>query len=762
MPDAPIIRQISTLKGLGVFANYSATAEVPDLQKRNLIYGFNSSGKTTLSRVLASLEAGSVRPELPGGGEFSIDLTDGSTLKSTGTLEGVTERVLVFNVDFVQDNLRWSEGTASPVFYLGRDQAELSKKLEQVQTNLAELQPKWTEAERTRSQSEKTFTEYKRDTARSIERQLKVSRGYNAATLAADYTGGIYEKDCLLDDTQQEELQAIIGQDAPLDKCATFDNQGFGLKEIVHRTEKLLRTTLGTVMLEELQKHPTMLKWVGDGLAYHVEHDLKTCLFCGNSFTKDREEALRVVLDQRYTELTDEIDSTIKDAKDIVQRFTSTKSSFPSPNDISTDLRQGYMTAGSHVTEAMNAATEVVETLLELLLEKSNAPNLEVASTSLPPVDEAQTLDDTIKTHLSGLNMFITGHNARHDQFDEAQSAARTKLKKHLLAEQQSRYTELQSELSSAVTEHEALDTRHKELTEEIGQTKQQLRQHGSAAERINRMLHSYLGHNELQIDSSESGYQITRNGEGVNGSLSEGEKTAIALCYFISTLDAEGRKLKDLIVVIDDPISSLDTRALHYAFSMIKGALQGAGQLVLLTHNLHFMNEAKKWLKQQEREGKATLLFLDAMQSADASQRSSSIRVMPKLIRDYESEYQYLFHLALQFVENHDERAKYFYLMPNVLRKILEIFLAFRIPGPEGLANKIDNIVSTEDALDSARVHALDRLTQLESHADNLDDLVTFSSMTIEETVDAAEALMHLMSTVDQEHYRRLRRICG
>jgi wobble nucleotide-excising tRNase len=54
----------------------------------------------------------------------------------------------------------------------------------------------------------------------------------------------------------------------------------------------------------------------------------------------------------------------------------------------------------------------------------------------------------------------------------------------------------------------------------------------------------------------------------------------------------------------------------LNYAFSIIKAALSDAGQLIVLTHNLQYMNETKKWLrKKTEKEvGKdkatATLLF--------------------------------------------------------------------------------------------------------------------------------------------------------
>jgi hypothetical protein len=50
----------------------------------------------------------------------------------------------------------------------------------------------------------------------------------------------------------------------------------------------------------------------------------------------------------------------------------------------------------------------------------------------------------------------------------------------------------------------------------------------------------------------------------------------------------------------------------------------------------------------------------------------------------------------------------------------------------------------------------------QLESHADNLDDLVSFSSMTIEETKAAADAVLKVMESLDKGHHDRLCSICG
>ena len=80
-------------------------------------------------------------------------------------------------------------------------------------------------------------------------------------------------------------------------------------------------------------------------------------------------------------------------------------------------------------------------------------------------------------------------------------------------------------------------------------------------------------------------------------------------------------------------------------------------------------------------------------MQDAGSETRASSIKILPALIREYESEYHYLFHLVLEFSRSPDGRTGYFYVMPNALRKVLEIFLAFKMPGSEGLSDKVENV---------------------------------------------------------------------
>ena len=761
LPALPIIKRIASLKELGVFRNFAAPADLPDFQRHNLIYGFNGSGKTILSRVFASLGEGAVRPELPEGGTFEVELTGDTVIKSTGALDALKGRLLVFNVDFIEENLRWKEGTANPVFYLGRAQAELATKLEEKEAAIMALESKRTEAARDHGRKDKAFSDHKRDAARLIAEQLGLGRRYDATNLAADYGRGSYDKKLKLSDEQRQPLRSIINQDAPLAKRDLVDAASFGLEALVRDVRKILGTTLGTMALEDLRQHESMLRWVKEGVDYHQEHDLSSCLLCGNELTAERMTALRQVIDDRFEELTGDIADATEKAEQLRGRLGAMKGAIPSVNDIAKDLQPKFMSAADDLRTSLARGAGIATSVLALQEKKATAPNLLVDPDDLPAEADAAQWDATAAQRLLNLNTVIEAHNRSHDDFSHTQEAARKKLKEHFLADGHDPYRELEAEVTAAKPVLDQIIAQYQALMQESGSIKQQMREHGPAAEKINRMVHSYLGHKELEISTLENGYEIRRHGKPVNGSLSEGEKTAIALCYFLSTLEAEGRQPKMLVVVVDDPISSLDTKALHYAFSIIRGALDGAGQLIIMTHNLHFMNEVKKWLKKRVEAGKAALLFLDVTQEAGAETRSSSIRAMPKLIRDYESEYQYLFHLVLQLAQSPDGHTDYFYLMPNALRKVLEIFLAFKLPGPEGLSNKVDNIASSGYGLDPARVRALDRLVQLESHADNLDDLVTFSSMTIEETKDAADALLALMMALDQEHFDRMCRIC-
>jgi wobble nucleotide-excising tRNase len=363
----------------------------------------------------------------------------------------------------------------------------------------------------------------------------------------------------------------------------------------------------------------------------------------------------------------------------------------------------------------------------------------------------------------TAMNEAIDAHNIAHDNFFAARASAAESLKIHYLLESSMRYRELKEQLDRAEVGAKETDDALRALDERINATRQMMRQHGPAAEKINSLIKSFLRHSDVEIAAVESGFEIRRHGKTVTGTLSEGERTAVAFCYFLSTLEAENRKLSDLIVVIDDPISSLDTKALNYAFALIKSHLHGAKQLVILTHNINFMSLCVKWLKRPAEKKEASLLFIDMRQASDGKRTSSLVR-MPKLIREYESEYHYLFCLVKEFQDAKSLDFAYTYLMPNAMRKVMDIFLAFKLPRGQGLENKVLNIAQKADkyGLDAGQIKALERLVQVESHADSLDDLVGFSSMVFEESLSAAQALMEMMKNMDGDHYSSMIKLCS
>ena len=762
MAPLPTIRRISRLRDLAVFRDFTWSPDIPELRRLNLIYGFNGSGKTTLSRVFASLAEGSVHPKLPPRGSFDVELTDGRRIGSSDLPEGMGDRLLVFNKDFVDDNIRWKDGTANPVFYLGKDQADAAERLEGVEGEILELEPRLAAASDDVTQKERAFSQHKTAAARLIGEQLGEARTYRASNLSGDYEAGSYAESLQLTEEERGRVRGIVVQEAPLPKLGRLEVSEPDLAGLVSEVRDLLAKSLGTMVLEDLRKHDAMVKWVQEGLTYHRTHDVASCLLCGNALTEGRMKALDEAIDDRFDRLVAEVAATLARTDGADEQLGKLVRTVPSESDIIKNLHAGWREAGYKLQESVGAARTVLTALRAELQEKAKAPNVARDPSRLGTVEECQKLDAAVEKSLSTVNEIIDAHNDAHDEFESVRREAGDRLKKHFLAEGQATYRQLESELSDAKATFARLEEKRESLKTEAERLRTATRRHGPAADMINNMIRGYLGHDEIEIATREEGYELRRRGEQVAELLSEGEKTAIALCYFLSLVEAEGRRVDQLIVVVDDPISSLDTRALNYAFNVIRSALRGAGQLIVMTHNLHFMNEVKKWLKSENRgDPSASLLFLDVTQAEGRRERFASVRALPRLLQDYESEYHYLFHLVLRFRDSPDAEFGYLFLLPNALRKVLEIFLAFKVPGPDGLSSKVGNLVANDPHVDADRVRALNRLIQLESHADSLDDLVAFSSMTVEETMNAAAALLHLIETLDRGHYDRLCRIC-
>lgn len=357
----------------------------------------------------------------------------------------------------------------------------------------------------------------------------------------------------------------------------------------------------------------------------------------------------------------------------------------------------------------------------------------------------------------------VEQHNTATADFAKRQEEAREAIRKHFIAEGSAEYAALRSAYNEAVAAAQKIEKDNADLDEKIRDLNAKVKSHGPTAEQITKLMHAYLGHGELTVAAAAEGYELHRHGKLVRGQPSEGEKTAIALCYFLSALEAEGRSIKDLIVIIDDPISSLDTKAMNYACGLVRSRLAEAAQVFVFTHHQHCMNEFKKaWRNLSKADpAKATLLFMEVKVPAATGLRTATIIEMPGQLRGYDSEYHFLCHKMLHFEEAGEAYSEYWFMMPNVIRSVREIFLAFKEPGSHSILQKLDAMAKKLPEFDKVRITALERLTQVESHSDSLEDLIAHSSMTIEETRDANAALLALMAAADNDHVKAIRAQC-
>ncbi|MFA7586904.1 MAG: AAA family ATPase [Novosphingobium sp.] len=516
-------------------------------------------------------------------------------------------------------------------------------------------------------------------------------------------------------------------------------------------------------MIQALTKHPSMTGWVKSGLDYHVGQSLAECLHCGQPLTSERIAALQASFDASYDDHVSEIEASGARIDILMETLRSISSSLPS-GEIPADLVGQFNYARAKLRDAGRRCDAMLRAVRQSLVSKYKGPNLAVLVELPEAIDTCDELDAAINDAITIIASVVEMHNHRNSEFANEQAQARADLKGHHLSDGHADYLRLRSAFTAADTLRNVRSRLAERHAQRLAGVRDRLRSHGPAIETVNKLLKSFLGHSELSLTTDGEGYRIQRRGKNAVGPLSEGERTAVAFCYYLTKLEEDGRKKKDVIAVVDDPISSLDTKALNYAFSLLKRSLTDTSQLIVMTHNMDFMNEAKKWLKSRAyprdvtKQPDASLFFISTVVSPCGTIRSASIGELPTLLREYDSEYHYLFSLIYLFSEGRAD--EFAYLMPNAMRKVLELFLAFKCPGSSGVESKLEQAIVRDCGIDPASLAAVARLTNLESHGDSLDDLITLPSMTVEESKNAAASLFQLIELLDPEHLKGMKKL--
>ncbi|PTE19031.1 hypothetical protein C5F48_23430, partial [Cereibacter changlensis JA139] len=204
----------------------------------------------------------------------------------------------------------------------------------------------------------------------------------------------------------------------------------------------------------------------------------------------------------------------------------------------------------------------------------------------------------------------------------------------------------------------------------------------------------------------------------------------------------------KEGVVVIDDPISSLDAASIYQAFAFLKNAVKDVKQVFILTHNFDFLKLLLNWVQNFKKTDKAYFMVVCA--EADEC-RNASLKPLDALLLDHPTEYCFLFKLLHGFKSDGTILASYH--IPNVARKVLETFLDFHRPYEASLHSKLEEI-----DFDPHKKTAIYKFANDLSHSTGKG----FDPALVSETQKNVTYLLEMIKAVSPLHYNGLEKLAG
>lgn len=584
MIESITIKKVATYDDTGI--------QIFDLKKVNFVYGANGSGKTTISNFLHN--ATDVKFE-----NCAVTWKNAQVLKT-----------LIYNKEFRERN--FGKGKLGGVFTLGEATTEEIKIIEDKVEALKVLKADGVKKRETLiTQTEKKETlenEFKESS------WIKIYKKYETVFKEA-FVGSLNKenfKNKLLQefasntdvlatiDVLKEKAKTIFGEipqnitpinTITYDRIIEIENDLIWKKIIVGKAD---------VDIAKLIQKLNLNDWVNQGRGYLQEDE--TCPFCQQeTITADFKSQLENFFDETYL-------NDIKSIKDLKLEYnTLTQNLINELNTIETNQKDFQNTKLNNDRYSAFLKTLISQntTNTEFLNNKVKEPSRSVELVSL------KEQLDLIAGLITNANAEIKKHNDIVGNFNAEKSSLIKSIWKFIIEEfridiekfntditgLQTGIVALNAQIKTKLDEYNLLDAEIKKLSKNVTSIQPTINE-------INRLLKSYGFTNFEIVPATEEGfYQIQReDGTIAETTLSEGEITFITFLYFLQLAKggiSEETVNEERILVIDDPISSLDSNVLFVVSTLIKEIIKSIKadtgnikQIILLTHNVYFHKE--------------------------------------------------------------------------------------------------------------------------------------------------------------------------
>jgi len=711
---------------------------------KNLIYGWNYSGKTTLSRLFAQIENKAPNPDLSGCA-FTIE-TDSDVITETN-FEHSNLTVRVFNGDFVRENLNFTGQSFNPILLLGKDTEQAQKKLNHCEDLSKRTREKIKAFAKEASDIETAFSEDKKAAAARIKRTLGLVDAYTATHLKKDMTRveNLDESQLIPEEKLNDDLKLALTPDSEKPNAVEHIVADPSI-ESLHREAISVLAAIPDLSdtIKYLEENPLIEKWVETGLELHLEKE--KCEFCGGNLSKHRLNELEAHFSKDLAAHKDKVEklyNQVMAAKLSIQ--------LPKEAEFNPQFRERYRVTAASLPKAIKEFNKAVDTLATDLQKKIDAPFKAQEPAPLP-----EGIDQAIIGEVKAINEVIDENNRIASDFTKTKQDAINRVKLHFVQEFLDEQEKLgrQSKLNRLKAKQERLNRFAGLVHQEAENLRAVISQAQLGREEINQRLVYLLGSDAVQIkvvhDNEQERFQLVRKNGSIAVNLSAGEKTAIAFAYFLTKLkELKPEQFKETIVYIDDPISSLDANHIFQVTAAIRDLFfckkQKNGnltwtttckQIFISTHNFeffHLLREIKPVGKKQAR------LYLIKR----IGPQKSTFGNMPDSLSKYSSEYQFLFEVIYKF-HNAPEKANHEVLMllPNAVRRFVELYTYSRLPGvfEETVDQRAEILFGKEKAKRVLKVF------HYFSHANNIERLAGNNELIF----DVEYAVTDLLSSIE------------
>ena len=736
---------------------------------------------------------------------------------------GLDWQVRVYNTDYVRRNLGWlnneEAGEIRSFTLLGSENVEAQKAIDEIDEKLGSIEGKkgLLYADYVATEAYKAKKAKHDELAGNLEWQLKnkangdikkkndyVKQGTNyiVNNIKRDIDEFVTAEQVTVDENgkQLEKPRIVFTIDHSVELTDKVKER---LKKTVSETEKPAITVLPesephmsgyekqvvelvtkkitlTKTLQELVENELLQDWVDRGR--EVNKDRKRCAFCGNPISEERWEEINA----HFSKESEELKNGLTELKRNLEQAALKLDGFlESKGLIKENIYAAFLGEYENVMGGWNAYVEQYKKAIDKLI---TLVDERLANIFKPIACDYEPFTQEFTPILKALNALVEKNNEYGLQLDKAKEDARTKLRLDYVHQfcVDINYAEVMEKLTNEEDELKEMDGASLIRASEIGDLRKLRKQkelekkdEGKAAQKVSELLVKHFGNGSLSLepetvigpiivgDAEESEkprtkFVVKRGGEYAKN-LSEGEKSLISFCYFIAQMDDElkGPNAGNLVVFIDDPISSLDSSHIFFMYSLIDTVIAAPkkyGQLFISTHNLEFLKFLKRLKLPGNVNNKSVEHYVVEKQRKGDDEYKCEIKMMPDYLRDYVTEYNFLFQqvydIARPIGGKKEEKYKniysQYYNVGNNMRKFLECYLFYRFPdSDEPTVDHLDDLFEGNERSEVNRViNEYSHLTWAERGLKVID---------VPEIEKVAKLIMKALKAKDPSHFKAL-----